>query len=80
MKERPNAGELLSKPCADSAGVESALLGLLEGSRRRSGIATAGTMCKAVWGPLLLLTLLAVLPGENCFSLRSFLTEWQLRV
>src|SRR5690242_1038747 len=40
-KEAPNEGELLSKPSAGSAVVESALSGLLTGSRRRSAIAAA---------------------------------------
>lgn len=62
-KERPNVGELFSKPSAGSAGVESALLGLLGYSRRRSAIATAGIIRRAVWGPLLLPLAAALLEG-----------------
>jgi len=62
-KERPNVGELCSKPNVGSAGVEPALLGLLGSSRRRSAIATADIIRRAVWGPLLL-PLAAALPGE----------------
>jgi hypothetical protein len=61
-KEMPKEGEVFLKPDGGSAGVESALLGLLEASRRRSAIAAADIMRRAVWGSLLL-TLATALPG-----------------
>ena len=47
-KEMPNVGEVLSKPSAGSAGVDSALLVLLDASRRRSAIVAADVVYRAV--------------------------------
>lgn len=54
MKEMPKDGGLFSNPSAGSAGVELALFGLLDASRRWSAIAATDNMYEAVWDPLLL--------------------------